>query len=119
MASIIDRAVRAGRARVQYDTLKILNAQNVQVSQGGQMERPDFKARGAKRPAWLSGGSSDLPPGQAPVEGFPRFGWLWQPRGALPQAKPTIRVCGLVDEPFDFPVSALRKMKRRQLTADF
>lgn len=63
--------------------------------------------------------SPDLPPGQAAVPGFPRFGSVWSPRLARAGDAPTIQVGGLVDRPFTVPWAEVTKLRRTQMTADF
>ena len=66
-----------------------------------------------------AGAPGRLPPGQRPVEGFPRFGTeLWRPAPPVP-ADPVITVCGAVTEAFDVPLATLATLPRRELTADF
>jgi DMSO/TMAO reductase YedYZ molybdopterin-dependent catalytic subunit len=63
--------------------------------------------------------SSPLPPGQRPIEGFPRFGThLHVPPPADP-ADPVIEVSGAVAESFSVPLAELETLPRRELTADF
>jgi DMSO/TMAO reductase YedYZ molybdopterin-dependent catalytic subunit len=65
------------------------------------------------------GPSEKLPPGQRPIEGFPRFGTgLWRPPPPVP-ADPVITVRGAVTEAFDVPLVTLATLPRRELTADF
>jgi DMSO/TMAO reductase YedYZ molybdopterin-dependent catalytic subunit len=60
-----------------------------------------------------------LPPGQRPVEGFPRFGThLHHPPPAVP-ATHEIEVSGAVVEAFALPLAELARLPRRELTADF
>ncbi len=60
-----------------------------------------------------------LPPGQRPVEGFPRFGThLHHPPPAIPEAY-AIEVSGAVVEAFALPLAELARLPRRELTADF
>lgn len=60
-----------------------------------------------------------LPPGQHPVDGFPRFGThLDRPPPPIP-ADPTIEVRGAVAEPVIARVADLATMPRRELAADF
>ncbi len=60
-----------------------------------------------------------LPPGQQPIDGFPRFGThLDRPPPAVP-ADPVIEITGAVDEPATVPVTALTTLPRRELVADF
>ena len=60
-----------------------------------------------------------LPPGQRPVEGFPRFGThLHRPPPAIP-GDPLIEISGAVTAPFAVPASELTRLPRRELTADF
>lgn len=60
-----------------------------------------------------------LPPGQHPVEGFPRFGThLAQSPPAVP-AEPAIEIAGAVAEPFTVPLADLATLPRRRQTADF
>ena len=59
-----------------------------------------------------------LPPGQRPVEGFPRFGThLHHPPPAIPEAY-AIEVSGAVVEAFALPLAELARLPRRELTAD-
>jgi DMSO/TMAO reductase YedYZ molybdopterin-dependent catalytic subunit len=60
-----------------------------------------------------------LPPGQRPIDGFPRFGThLHRPAPAVP-VDPVLEVGGAVTEPFALPLTALATLPRRELTADF
>ncbi len=61
-----------------------------------------------------------LPPGQRPVDGFPRFGThLGRPAPAVP-ADPVITIGGgAVATPFGLPLAALADLPRREITADF
>jgi DMSO/TMAO reductase YedYZ molybdopterin-dependent catalytic subunit len=68
-----------------------------------------------------SGGrsSSALPPGQRPVDGFPRFGThLHRPPPTVP-AEPAIEIGGAGVTPFAVPLPELGALPRRRLTADF
>ena len=63
--------------------------------------------------------SLKLPPGQHPVEGFPRFGTHFaKPAPSVP-ADPMIEIGGAVSEPFTLPLARLATLPRRELTADF
>jgi len=60
-----------------------------------------------------------LPPGQHPVEGFPRFGThLYRPPPTVP-VEPVIEVSGPVKASFALPLAELATLPRRELTADF
>ena len=60
-----------------------------------------------------------LPPGQRPIDGFPRFGThLARPAPAVP-VSPVIEVSGVVSRPFALPVSEFATLPRRELIADF
>jgi DMSO/TMAO reductase YedYZ molybdopterin-dependent catalytic subunit len=60
-----------------------------------------------------------LPPGQRPVEGFPRFGThLHLPPPAVP-VDPVVEVSGAVTDSFSLPVAELATLPRRELKADF
>jgi DMSO/TMAO reductase YedYZ molybdopterin-dependent catalytic subunit len=60
-----------------------------------------------------------LPPGQRPVEGFPRFGThLHHPPPPIPDDH-AIAIGGAVTEPFALPLAELARLPRRELTADF
>jgi DMSO/TMAO reductase YedYZ molybdopterin-dependent catalytic subunit len=60
-----------------------------------------------------------LPPGQRPVEGFPRFGaHLHLPPPAVP-ADPVVEIGGAVAESLSLPVAELARLPRRELLADF
>ncbi len=60
-----------------------------------------------------------LPPGQHPIDGFPRFGGhLSRPAPAVP-IDPVIEIGGVVSEAFDVPLTTLATLPRRELTADF
>lgn len=60
-----------------------------------------------------------LPPGQRPVEGFPRFGThLHRPAPAVPDSH-ALEIDGAVAEPFTLPITELAQLPRRELTADF
>jgi DMSO/TMAO reductase YedYZ molybdopterin-dependent catalytic subunit len=59
-----------------------------------------------------------LPPGQRPVEGFPRFGThLHHPPPSIPE-DPALEITGAVVEAFALPLTALARLPRRELTAD-
>lgn len=59
-----------------------------------------------------------LPPGQQPIEGFPRFGThLHRPPPAVP-VDPVIEISGAVAKPLASPLAALATLPRRKLTAD-
>jgi DMSO/TMAO reductase YedYZ molybdopterin-dependent catalytic subunit len=60
-----------------------------------------------------------LPPGQHPIDGFPRFDTRFgRPAPAVP-SEPVIEISGAVASPFALPVAALATLPRRELTADF
>ena len=60
-----------------------------------------------------------LPPGQRPVEGFPRFGThLHHPPPAI-RDDHAVEVSGAVAEAFALPLAELARLPRRELTADF
>ena len=60
-----------------------------------------------------------LPPGQRPIDGFPRFGeHLARPAPAVP-AEPVIAIRGAVSEAVDVRLAALAALPRRALSADF
>ncbi len=60
-----------------------------------------------------------LPPGQHPIDGFPRFGThLARPAPAVP-ADAVIEISGAVANSFTLPLAALATLPRRELTADF
>lgn len=60
-----------------------------------------------------------LPPGQRPVEGFPRFGThLHHPAPAIPDDH-AIEVSGTGAEAFALPLAELARLPRRELIADF
>jgi DMSO/TMAO reductase YedYZ molybdopterin-dependent catalytic subunit len=60
-----------------------------------------------------------LPPGQHPIDGFPRFGThLHRPPPAVP-TDPVIEISGAVAESFAVPLAELAALPRRELTADF
>jgi DMSO/TMAO reductase YedYZ molybdopterin-dependent catalytic subunit len=60
-----------------------------------------------------------LPPGQRPIDGFPRFGTHFhQPAPAVPD-DPVIQISGAVAESFTVPVSVLATLPRRDVIADF
>jgi DMSO/TMAO reductase YedYZ molybdopterin-dependent catalytic subunit len=60
-----------------------------------------------------------LPPGQRPINGFPRFGThLSRPAPEVP-SDPAIAIRGAVTEAFDLPLATLATLPRRELTADF
>ena len=60
-----------------------------------------------------------LPPGQRPVDGFPRFGTHFhRPPPAVP-VDPVIEISGAVAKPLDVPLAELASLPRRELTADF
>jgi DMSO/TMAO reductase YedYZ molybdopterin-dependent catalytic subunit len=59
-----------------------------------------------------------LPPGQHPVDGFPRFGThLHRPPPAVP-TDPVIEIRGAVTKSFALPLAELATLPRRELTAD-
>jgi DMSO/TMAO reductase YedYZ molybdopterin-dependent catalytic subunit len=60
-----------------------------------------------------------LPPGQRPVDGFPRFGThLHRPAPPVPD-EPVIEIGGAVDRSSTVPLAELARLPRRELTADF
>ncbi|MBA2325297.1 MAG: molybdopterin-dependent oxidoreductase [Actinobacteria bacterium] len=60
-----------------------------------------------------------LPPGQRPIDGFPRFGThLHRPPPAVP-TDPVIEISGAVAKSFAVPLAALATLPRRELTSDF
>jgi DMSO/TMAO reductase YedYZ molybdopterin-dependent catalytic subunit len=60
-----------------------------------------------------------LPPGQRPVDGFPRFGThLHWPPPEVPDA-PQLDIGGAVTTPFAVPLADLARLPRREITADF
>ncbi len=60
-----------------------------------------------------------LPPGQRPIDGFPRFGaHLGRPVPPVP-AEPAIEIRGAVTETFVLPLELLATLPRRELDADF
>jgi DMSO/TMAO reductase YedYZ molybdopterin-dependent catalytic subunit len=60
-----------------------------------------------------------LPPGQRPIDGFPRFGThLHRPAPAVP-IDPVIEISGAVAKSVALPLAELAKLPRRELTADF
>ena len=60
-----------------------------------------------------------LPPGQYPIDGFPRFGThLHRPPPAVP-VDPVIEISGAVGKSFALPLAELATLPRRELTADF
>jgi DMSO/TMAO reductase YedYZ molybdopterin-dependent catalytic subunit len=60
-----------------------------------------------------------LPPGQQPIDGFPRFGaHLSRPAPAVP-LDPVITIRGVMTHAFDLPLATLAALPRRELTADF
>lgn len=60
-----------------------------------------------------------LPPGQRPVEGFPRFGThLHRPPPAIPEDH-ALEVCGAVAEAVALPLAELARLPRREIIADF
>jgi DMSO/TMAO reductase YedYZ molybdopterin-dependent catalytic subunit len=68
---------------------------------------------GATRP------EATLPPGQRPIDGFPRFGThLHRPPPPVP-VDPVIEIGGAVAKPFALPLGELAMLPRRELTADF
>jgi DMSO/TMAO reductase YedYZ molybdopterin-dependent catalytic subunit len=59
-----------------------------------------------------------LPPGQHPIDGFPRFGThLARPAPDVP-IDPVIEISGAVAKSFAVPLAALATLPRRELTAD-
>jgi DMSO/TMAO reductase YedYZ molybdopterin-dependent catalytic subunit len=77
-------------------------------------------AAGQDRPGSADGRHGlRLPPGQRPVEGFPRFGThLHHPPPAVPEDH-AIEVGGAVGAAFTVPLAELARLPRRELTADF
>jgi DMSO/TMAO reductase YedYZ molybdopterin-dependent catalytic subunit len=66
-----------------------------------------------------SGVDVTLPPGQRAVDGFPRFGThLHRPPPPVP-SDPVIKIRGAVANSFDFPLTELAALPRREITADF
>ncbi len=60
-----------------------------------------------------------LPPGQHPIEGFPRFGThLHRPPPSVP-VDPVIEIGGAVARSLTLPLAELERLPRQQLTADF
>jgi len=60
-----------------------------------------------------------LPPGQYPIDGFPRFGThLHRPLPAVP-VDPVIEITGAVGKSFALPLAELATLPRRELTAHF
>lgn len=60
-----------------------------------------------------------LPPGQHLIDVFPRFGvHLARTAPAVP-VRPVIEIRGAVAKPFDVPLTALAKLRRREITSDF
>ena len=60
-----------------------------------------------------------LPPGQRPIDGFPRFGThLSRPAPDVP-SDPVIAIRGAVSEAFHLPLAILATLPRRELSADF
>lgn len=60
-----------------------------------------------------------LPPGQHPIDGFPRFGThLARPAPAIP-IDHVIEISGAVAKSFALPLAKLATLPRRELTADF
>lgn len=77
----------------------------------GVSERPPLAAS-------PHGAGLTLPPGQRPVEGFPRFGThLHHPAPTVPQDH-AIEVSGPLAEGFALPLAELARLPRRELTAD-
>lgn len=67
----------------------------------------------------MSTSAVTLPPGQRPIDGFPRFGTnLARPAPAVPD-NPALEIRGAVTEAFDVPLTALATLPRRTLNADF
>jgi DMSO/TMAO reductase YedYZ molybdopterin-dependent catalytic subunit len=74
------------------------------------LRRPNMRSGTAGRP---------LPPGQHPVDGFPRFGTHFhRPAPAIP-IDPVIEVSGAVAESVALPLAELKTLPRREVTADF
>ena len=74
---------------------------------------------GRDRPGGQGRHGLRIPPGQRPVEGFPRFGThLHHDAPAVPEDH-AIEVSGAVTEAFALPVAELARLPRRELTADF
>jgi DMSO/TMAO reductase YedYZ molybdopterin-dependent catalytic subunit len=60
-----------------------------------------------------------LPPGQRPIDGFPRFGThLARPAPAVP-IDPVIEISGAVTKSFALALAELATLPHRELTADF
>lgn len=65
-----------------------------------------------------AGGAPDLPPGQAAISTFPKYG-AGMRRTARPARRTlSIRIDGHVKTAFEVPVAELLNMKREQITAD-
>lgn len=60
-----------------------------------------------------------LPPGQRPIDGFPRFGTHFHRAAPAVPPDPVVEISGAVAQPFTVPLAALATLPRRQLTADF
>jgi DMSO/TMAO reductase YedYZ molybdopterin-dependent catalytic subunit len=76
----------------------------------------DPAARSVEPPSMQT---ATLPPGQRPIEGFPRFGThLARPAPVVP-ADPVIAIRGAVTEAVDVRLAALATLPRRALRADF
>jgi len=71
------------------------------------------RGRPARRP------EVTLPPGQRPIDGFPRFGThLARPAPAVP-IDPVIEISGAVAKSFALALAELATLPHRELTADF
>lgn len=90
------------------------------TAHGGLRTGGPAGAAGQDRPGGPEGRHGlRLPPGQRPVEGFPRFGThLHHPPPAIPPDH-AIEVGGAVVEPFSLPLAELARLPRRELAADF
>jgi DMSO/TMAO reductase YedYZ molybdopterin-dependent catalytic subunit len=60
-----------------------------------------------------------LPPGQHPIDGFPRFGTHFHQSAPTVPSDPVIEISGAVAESFTLPLAALATFPRQELTADF
>jgi len=68
----------------------------------------------------VSGAAASLPPGQAAIDFFPRFGVpAYADRWPTIPQRPVLAIGGLVETSIELPLSALDSLPRREVVADF